>query len=93
MGKAIRERRTGMAHVMRMLQHRSVTGSMSAPLLPIGSSLSTMALGPVFINIIDYLLLFLILMETVAGYGPRQDCGDPRASMRIGRSERRVVLA
>ena len=42
-----------MAHVMEMLQHRSVMGSMSVPLLPrIGSFLSTMALGPVFINII-----------------------------------------
>ena len=83
-----------MVHAMRMLQHRSAMRSMSAPLLPrIGLSLSTMAPSPVFIKSIDYLLLFLFLAETVVGCGPRQDCGDSRAGTRIGRSERRVVLA
>ena len=54
---------------------------------------ATVAIGPAFIDIIDYLLLLLVPAETVVDFGLRQNCGDPRARARIGRSERRVALA
>ena len=59
----------------------------------IGSFWATMAIGPVFVDIIDYLLLLLIPTETAAHCRFRPDGGDSRASARIGRSERRVALA
>ncbi|WP_155804897.1 hypothetical protein [Bifidobacterium sp. 7101] len=59
----------------------------------IGSFRTTMAIGPAFIDIIDYLLLLLIPAETTADCGLRRDGGGPRARARIGRSERRVALA
>lgn len=59
----------------------------------IGSFWATVAIGPAFIDIIDYLLLLLIPAETMADCGLRRDGGGPRARARIGRSERRVALA
>ena len=76
-----------MIQVMRMRR-------MFVPSQPrIGSFWATIAIGPASIDIIDYLLLLLVPAETVADLGLRQDCGDPRARARIGRSERRVALA
>ena len=70
------------------------TQRMFVPIQPrIRSFWETTSIGSVFIDIIDYLLLLLVPAETVADLGLRQDCGDPRASARIGRSERRVALA
>lgn len=67
---------------------------MFVPFQPrIGSFWATVAIGPAFIDIIDYLLLLLIPTETMADCGLRRDGGDPRARARIGRSERRVALA
>ena len=59
----------------------------------IGLVWATVAIGPAFIDIIDYLLLLLIPAETVIDCGFRRDGGGPRARARIGRSERRVALA
>ena len=76
-----------MIQVMRMRR-------VFVPIQPrIGSFWETTSIGSVFIDIIDYLLLLLVPAETVADLGLRQDCGDPRARARIGRSERRVALA
>lgn len=76
-----------MIQVMRM-RH------MFVPFQPrIGSFWATVAIGPAFIDIIDYLLLLLIPAETMADCGLRRDGGGPRARARIGRSERRVALA
>lgn len=58
----------------------------------IGSFWATVAIGPAFVDIIDYLLLLLIPAETMADCGLRRDGGGPRARARIGRSERRVAL-
>ncbi|MBI0142088.1 hypothetical protein H3V02_02700 [Bifidobacterium sp. W8106] len=67
---------------------------MFVPFQPrIGSFWATVAIGPAFIDIIDYLLLLLIPAETMADCGLRRDGGGPRARSRIGRSERRVALA
>ena len=67
---------------------------MFVPFQPrIGSFWATVAIGPAFIDIIDYLLLLLIPAETTADCGLRRDGGGPRARARIGRSERRVALA
>lgn len=76
-----------MIQVMRM-RH------MFVPFQPrIGSVWATVAIGPAFIDIIDYLLLLLIPAGTMADCGLRRDGGGPRARARIGRSERRVALA
>ena len=70
------------------------TQRMFVPIQPrIRSFWETTSIGSVFIDIIDYLLLLLVPAETVADLGLRQDCGGPRASVWIGRSERRVALA
>ena len=67
---------------------------MFVPVQPrIGSFWATVAIGPAFIDIIDYLLLLLVPAETMADCGLRRDGGGPRARARIGRSERRVALA
>lgn len=67
-----------MIQDMRESPHRSATESRFVPLQPrIGSFAARIAIGPAFINMIDYLLLLLIPAETPADCGFRQECGDP----------------
>ena len=90
-----------MVNPIGMSRHWSAMGSMFVPFPSgLGLSLSTMAIGTVFIKIIDYLLLFLLSVEDTVCRSKRADVWSahsqdevPSACARIGRSERRVALA
>ncbi len=90
-----------MVNAIRMSRHWSAMESTFVPLPSrLVSSLSTMAVGSVFIKIIDYILLFLLSVEDTVYRSTGADIWsahsqgeDSCACARIGRSERRVALA